>query len=452
MIQGPPVRSFFTFAVRKIEERSLAGILLLVAFAATLAMGSGEFLHYGKRAEKDAGLQQTIAGALSDSESVLTSLAVMEENGHTPLTPARLALFRAYRIQAMSALADIGRRHHVLTGDVRPLYGTLLSLFSYAAYSLGDLGGESRPELMAPAIQNRMIGVAVSLGRALRAEEKSVQAHKIAMRHVQSIVALSTGFGIILLLVIAAWLWRHERLTLRENARQEFFARMSHELRTPLNAIMGYAQLILSGDEDPESETGRDVAKILLASRHLEALVDDLFDMAKIGSRKLPIDPAPFSLEELVEEAADMLRPAMEASGNRFFVVKASVGRPVVLDRRRLRQILVNLLENARKFTDQGEIALSSGPDPAHTGFFRITVTDTGIGMTEEQKLRIFEPFAQADASTRYRYGGTGLGLAISRHLAQLMGGTIGVESSPGKGSTFTLRFPIERESGRGSP
>lgn len=452
MISSPPVRSFFIFAVQKIEERSLTGILLLLAFAATLSTGSGAFLHYGKRAERDAALQQTIAGALSDSESVLTSLAVMEENGHAPLTPARLALFRAYRIQAMSALADIGRRNNVFPGEARPLYRTLLSLFSYAAYSLGDVGGEGRQELMAPAIQTRMIGIAVSLGRALRAKEKSVQAHKIAMRHLQSIVALSTGFGIILLLVVAAGLWRHERLILRENARQEFFARMSHELRTPLNAIMGYAQLILSGDVDPESETGRDVAKILVASRHLEALVDDLFDMAKIGSRKLPLNLETFALEELVEEAADMLRPAMEAAGHRFLVVNKPVGSLVLLDRRRLRQILVNLLENARKFTDRGEIALFCGPDPDRPGSFRITVSDTGIGMTAEQKLRIFEPFAQADETTRYRFGGTGLGLAISRHLARLMGGTITVESSPGKGSTFTVRLPIMRESGREAP
>jgi signal transduction histidine kinase len=124
----------------------------------------------------------------------------------------------------------------------------------------------------------------------------------------------------------------------------------------------------------------------------------------------------------------------------------------VVTDRRRVRQILINLLENARKFTDHGEIRLSSSPDPDAPHFFRVIVSDTGIGMTPDQTSRIFEPFTQADENTRLRYGGTGLGLAISRSLARLMGGTITVESHPGKGSSFTLRLPKEMPSQETQP
>lgn len=433
-----PVRSFFSYPTGNPEEGFRPGLLIIVAFSLVLLAGSGAFLEYGRLAEHDFQLQQEIAGALSDSESILTSLAVMEENGHPPLTPARITLFRAYRIQAMSAMADIGRRSRTLTSKVRPVYGTLLSLFSYAAYSQGESSGR---EIIAPAIESRMIGLAVFLGRSLRTEEKQVQAHRILMRHNQSIAILSSGFMIILLLVIATALWRHETVLLREKARQEFFARMSHELRTPLNAIMGYSQLILSGS-DADSETGRDVEKILTASRHLEALVNDLFDMAKIGNRKLLLDPEAFPLEELIEETADMILPAIESSGNRLLVRTSPLAAPVVADRRRLRQILINLLENARKFTDHGDIILSSKPDSVSPDHFTIAVSDTGIGMTSEQRTRIFEPFAQADTTIKNRFGGTGLGLAISRHLAQLMGGNLTVESEPGRGATFTLRLP----------
>ena len=433
-----PVRSFFSSSTGNPEEGFRPGLLVIVAFSLVLLAGSGAFLEYGRLAEHDFQLQQEIAGALSDSESILTSLAVMEENGHPPLTPARITLFRAYRIQAMSAMADIGRRSRTLTPKVRPVYGTLLSLFSYAAYSQGKSSGR---EIIAPAIESRMIGLAVFLGRSLRTEERQVQAHRILMRHNQSIAILSSGFMIILLLVIATALWRHETVLLREKARQEFFARMSHELRTPLNAIMGYSQLILSGS-DADSETRRDVEKTLTASRHLEALVNDLFDMAKIGNRKLLLDPEAFPLEELIEETADMILPAIESSGNRLLVRTIPLAAPVVADRRRLRQILINLLENARKFTDHGDIILTSTPDSVNPDHFTIAVSDTGIGMTSEQRARIFEPFAQADSTIKNRFGGTGLGLAISRHLAQLMGGNLTVESEPGRGATFTLRLP----------
>ena len=442
----PPARAFFSLALGKQREGSRSGMILLVVFFLILSLGSGAFLMYGHRAEQDSHLQQKLSAALSDSESVLTSLAVMEENGRPPLTPAHLTLFRAYRIQAISALADIGQRPSTLTAKVHPVYALLLSLFSYTAYSQGQPPPASSQEVVPPAIESRMIGLAVSLGRAFRVEEKQLQAHQSLMRHRQSLAALSSGFGLVLSFVIAAALWRHEMALLRERARQEFFARMSHELRTPLNAITGYSQLILSGG-DRDSEAGQDAEKILIASRHLEALIDDLFDMAKIGNRKLRLEPGPFLIEELVEEAADMLRPSIEGSGNRLAVDRIPLEGPVVTDRRRVRQILINLLENARKFTDHGEIRISSSPDPEIPHFFRVTVSDTGIGMTPDQTSRIFEPFTQADENTRRRYGGTGLGLAISRSLARLMGGTMSVESHPAKGSTFTLRLPREMPS-----
>ena len=440
-LSPPTARAFFSLALGKQREGSRSGVILLVLFCLVLVLGSGTFLLYGHLAERDSLRQQELSEALSDSESVLTSLAMMEENGHPPLTPPHLTLFRAYRIQALSALADIGQRPSTLTPKVRPVYSLLLSLFPYAAYSQRQ-ASPSR-ERVPPAIESRMIGLAISLGRAFRVEEKQIQAHQSLMRHRQSVTALSSGFGLVLLFVIAVALWRYEMVLLRERARQEFFARMSHELRTPLNAITGYSQLILSGG-DRDSEVRQDAGKILIASRHLEALIEDLFDMAKIGNRKLPLEPESFMVEELVEETADMLRPAIEESGNQLLVDKIPLEGPVVTDRRRVRQIIINLLENARKFTDHGDIHLSSSPDPDTPHYFQVIVSDTGIGMTPEQTSRIFEPFTQADENTRRRYGGTGLGLAISRSLARLMGGTITVESHPGKGSTFTLRLPKE--------
>ncbi len=227
-------------------------------------------------------------------------------------------------------------------------------------------------------------------------------------------------------------------------ARTAFLAHMSHELRTPLNAIIGYSEMLL---EEAERRGHRDfvpdLQKIYGAGRHLLALINDTLDLAKIEAGKMELVFEDADVPALVNDVASTIAPLIRKNGNTLDVAVSGDLGTMRTDVTRLRQILFNLLGNAAKFTDQGRIALEVSRDGGGSGeglVFR--VTDTGIGLTSEQQARLFQPFTQAEPVTARRYGGTGLGLAISRGFAQMMGGAIGVESEPGKGSIFTLRLP----------
>ena len=228
-------------------------------------------------------------------------------------------------------------------------------------------------------------------------------------------------------------------------AKSQFLANMSHELRTPLNAIIGYSEML---QEEAQEEVGLesfigDLAKIQTAGKHLLALINDVLDLSKIEAGKMEFAPETFSVREVIEAAATTVRPLVEKNHNRLVVeIDEHVGT-MHADLTRVRQVLLNLLSNACKFTESGVVTLSAGRERGAAGdrlVFR--VSDTGIGMTAEQMSRLFEAFTQADATTARRYGGTGLGLAISRRIAQGMGGEIVVESVPGEGSAFTVRLP----------
>ncbi len=229
-----------------------------------------------------------------------------------------------------------------------------------------------------------------------------------------------------------------------EAARTSLLAHMSHELRTPLNAIIGYSEMLLEeAERRGHTDFVPDLQKIYGAGRHLLALINDMLDLAKIEAGKMELVYETADVGALVNDVASTIAPLIRKNGNSLEVsVDGDLGA-VRADVTRLRQILFNLLGNAAKFTDQGRVALvvaRDGSPDADVLVFR--VTDTGIGLTPEQQTRLFQPFTQAEPVTSRRYGGTGLGLAISRAFAEMMGGTIGVESEPGKGSTFTLRLP----------
>jgi signal transduction histidine kinase/DNA-binding response OmpR family regulator len=220
--------------------------------------------------------------------------------------------------------------------------------------------------------------------------------------------------------------------------RSRFLANMSHELRTPLNAIIGYAELVR--EEIDEPEIAADVLRIERAGRHLLQLVNDVLDLSKIEAGQMVLHPVEFDLVDLVDEVCRTLRPAVESSGNALRTT-LELGRSARFraDDARLKQILLNLLGNALKFTSGGEVELTLTRDG---GGLRCSVRDTGIGMTEDQLGRLFQPFVQADPSTTRRFGGTGLGLSITRSLVEQMGGRIEVRSAPGAGSTFAFTLP----------
>ncbi|MEZ4235328.1 MAG: ATP-binding protein [Myxococcota bacterium] len=235
---------------------------------------------------------------------------------------------------------------------------------------------------------------------------------------------------------------RHRALMAEEQAvaanhqKSQFLANMSHELRTPLNAIIGYAEML--GDEvEPAQQP--DIHKILRASSHLLALINDVLDLSKVEADQMEIVAVSMDPGRLVEEVATSVQPAMIAHHNQLVVNVHTDLLPMVGDPLRLRQCLYNLLSNAAKFTEDGEVRIEAYSE----GRFQIfDVTDSGIGMSPEQLERLFQPFTQVDPSYTRRHGGTGLGLALTRRLCRAMGGDVTVTSTPGRGSTFTIRLP----------
>ncbi|NNE85935.1 MAG: response regulator [Alphaproteobacteria bacterium] len=230
-------------------------------------------------------------------------------------------------------------------------------------------------------------------------------------------------------------------------AKSEFLANMSHELRTPLNAIIGYSEMLLEDAEaDGAKEQAEDLRKVRRSGRHLLGLINDILDISKIESGKFEMSFDDAGLSEMVTEVEEIAGSLMEKNGNQLSIsVPKELGR-LECDEQRLRQILLNLLSNATKFTADGQVGLTV--KRAGDGWVHFLVRDSGIGMSAQQVAAIFEPFGQADASITKKYGGTGLGLAISLRFAEMMGGGIAVESELGAGTSFTLTLP-DIESGQ---
>lgn len=224
--------------------------------------------------------------------------------------------------------------------------------------------------------------------------------------------------------------------------KSSFLANMSHELRTPLNAIIGYSEMMGEELEDAGEEAlVADARKIQSAGKHLLGLINDVLDLSKVEAGKMELYLEDVDLARLVTETATLARPLAEKNGNTLAVDLAPEVGLARTDATKLRQILLNLLSNAAKFTHGGELGLRVR---RQEGELEFEVRDSGIGMTGEQLGRLFQPFTQADASTTRKYGGTGLGLAISRHFAEMLGGEIAVASQPGVGTTFTVRLPAQ--------
>lgn len=233
--------------------------------------------------------------------------------------------------------------------------------------------------------------------------------------------------------------------------KSEFLSRMSHEIRTPMNGIIGMTELARRAAPDTVKMT-ECLNKIALSSDYLLSLLNDILDMSRIESGKFALNLKPFSPKELRDRLYTMFQQKAEDSGICYTVELEPGESPVLVgDELRLSQVIVNIVSNALKFTPRGgSVGVTLRQEPAGEDAVSLvfTIRDTGIGMSEDFRKRMFDPFEQADASTAIRYGGTGLGLSISYNLIRLMGGSIAVDSKPGKGSFFTVRvtLPISRE------
>jgi signal transduction histidine kinase len=225
--------------------------------------------------------------------------------------------------------------------------------------------------------------------------------------------------------------------------KSQFLASMSHELRTPLNAIIGLAEMMHGDAPRFGTEKAQEpLRRVQNAASHLLGLINQVLDLSKIEAGKLELDPSTVKLAPLIDEVVGTARPLAAQNQNRLVVEASDDLGALMVDPLRLRQILLNLLSNACKFTKQGEVALRARRHVNGRGWIDLTVSDNGIGMTAEQQVKLFEEFTQGEASTAQRFGGSGLGLAITRKLARMMGGDVTVTSEHGKGSSFTVRLP----------
>jgi signal transduction histidine kinase len=235
-----------------------------------------------------------------------------------------------------------------------------------------------------------------------------------------------------------------EEAELANRTKSQFLANMSHELRTPMNAIIGYTEIL---QEDAE-ELGHydfipDLQKIHGASYHLLDLINNLFDLSKIESSKMDLYLETFDIAPMLHDVANTVQPLVEKQDNILKVDIQNALGTMNADLTKVRQNLLNLLSNASKFSKQGIITLSARREnEGGMDWVLFTVSDQGIGMTQEQIRKLFQAFSQVDASATRKYGGTGIGLAITKQFCQIMGGDIAVHSEFGKGSKFTIRLP----------
>jgi PAS domain S-box-containing protein len=235
-----------------------------------------------------------------------------------------------------------------------------------------------------------------------------------------------------------------DRAETANRAKSAFIANMSHELRTPITAVLGYCELL----EDEARDAGaaallEDLGKIAVNARHLLGLINDILDFSRIEAQRLEIHPLDIRLDAFLDETVAAVESLMLKNRNRFRAVNAAQGATLFTDDLRLRQILLNLVGNAAKFTQDGDIELRAESfERDDVAWMRFVVTDDGVGMTADQVAGLFRRFAQGDETTTRKYGGAGLGLALSKAIAEMLGGTIAARSAPQQGSTFTVEIP----------
>ena len=357
-----------------------------------------------------------------DNIRVGVSYAQLIANATPPLIQTQISLGESPKGGARSYEAQLGDGRWLQINERRTKDGGYVSVGT-------DITALKRHEEQLMDSERRLMATIADLRRSRQAlETQAQQLAELAERHADKQAEAESA----------------------NRAKSEFLANMSHELRTPLSAIIGYSEMLQEEIEDSGDPAGlaNDMSKIEGNARHLLGLINDVLDLSKVESGKMEVYAEDFDADAVVREVASTVQALMEKKGNTLELrVTPDLGA-MRSDVTKIKQVLLNLLSNAAKFTEAGTITLSAerGPGPDRWDWLTFQVSDTGIGMTEEQLAKLFQRFQQADASTTRKFGGTGLGLALTKAFSTMLGGDVEVESSPGRGSVFTVRLPTMYE------
>ena len=299
------------------------------------------------------------------------------------------------------------------------------------------LAGNWRSVLSAPMLRDGKPVGAISVGKAEPLPFSERQVQLLTTFADQAVIAIEN------VRLFDEIQEKNRQLQQASENKSQFVSSMSHELRTPLNAIIGLTEMMVTNAARFGTEKAMEpLQRVNRAGTHLLGLINQVLDLSKIEAGKLELNPQTVQIAPLIDEVVGTARQLAQEKKNHLIVeVQENLGA-LTVDPMRLRQILLNLLSNACKFTKEGEVKLKARRVDDGCNWIELAVVDTGIGMTAEQRAKLFEEFSQADATTAQRFGGTGLGLAITRKLARMMGGDVTVTSEPGKGSVFTVRLP----------
>lgn len=376
--------------------------------------------------------------------------------------PEDREMIRTY-FQEIAMGATHSVEHRIMKAD-----GSIAWLQSWARRVLGRSGGMRKFVIMSKDITDRKVQEAAFIAAMQRAEtvlrakralfqevgeivpekEATIEEADVSVNdmfgHLAALMEEMNARDEVLAEAVANLRAAREAADAANVSKSQFLTSMSHELRTPLNAIIGYSEILREEAEADGRETDiADIDRVLTAARHLLHLINDILDLSKIEAGRMDVSAGSFNIEDMIREAAATVLPSVEKNANKLVIeIDGELGE-AVNDAFKINQCLLNLLANAAKFTNAGEVVIRAKREKVAVGdWIEIAVMDTGIGMTEEQLARLFNAFMQAEATTASRYGGTGLGLAITRRMMQLLGGDVSVKSAPGQGSTFTLRFP----------